>query len=211
MLSNEELLGRLVAEEDATVERKAASDYKDVLKCAVSFANSLPRDFIGIIFVGVRNDGTIEPGIGTDSLQKKINDLLAQAFPPLIYESRVINKDGKNVIAVLTPGSRNRPHFAGPSYIRQGSETVAASPAQFAELIAQRDSLAYELLRWKGKRVKLYERDYAGHRIYAGDMTLVDCNQFYVVLEGKSFPLSKIELSWSNSEKIIAINVTEQW
>jgi predicted HTH transcriptional regulator len=211
MLSDDELIKRLLSEEDALIERKTANDYRDVLKCAVSFANSLPHGFIGLIYVGVRDDGSIEQNIGTDSIQKKVNGLIALIYPPIVYESRVVRVNENNVVAILVPSSSNRPHFAGPAYVRRGSETFAASEEQFAELIAQRNSLAYELLRWKGKHIKLYERDYSGHRVFGGDVMLVDCNQFYVVLENRSYPLGKIEISRGNESKTLAITVTEAW
>jgi hypothetical protein len=58
MLRDEELMKRFFSEEDALIKCKSANDYKDVLKCAVSFANSLPHRFVGVIYVGkeVRED-----------------------------------------------------------------------------------------------------------------------------------------------------------
>jgi hypothetical protein len=41
-LTDEDILLRLTSREDCTVERKAASDYRDCLKTAVAFSNSLP-------------------------------------------------------------------------------------------------------------------------------------------------------------------------
>jgi predicted HTH transcriptional regulator len=59
-LNGRDILLRLTNTEDATVERKTASDYRDCLKTAVAFSNSLPVDDPGIIFVGVGKDGTIQ-------------------------------------------------------------------------------------------------------------------------------------------------------
>lgn len=56
-LADHDILLRLKNIEDSTVERKTANDYRDCLKTAVAFSNSLPVDDPGIIFVGVGNDG----------------------------------------------------------------------------------------------------------------------------------------------------------
>jgi predicted HTH transcriptional regulator len=57
-LTDRDILLRLANTEDGTVERKTASDYRDCLKTAVAFSNSMPVGDPAIIFVGVGNDGT---------------------------------------------------------------------------------------------------------------------------------------------------------
>ena len=90
--------------------------------------------------------------------------------------TKVLVKDGKQFLAVIVPGSEQRPHFAGPSYVRVGSETKVASEPQFQNLIAQRQSKAYEILKWKGKPVALDDRTWPQPK--PGSVILEDCNQF---------------------------------
>ena len=123
----------------------------------VAFANSTPIGYPAIMFVGARNDGTVEdgqPDRNLDSLQKSINTRIQRnVYPSVYYLMRVLTVDGKQCVAVVIPGSAERPHFAGPSYIRVGSESVPASETQFGRLVAERLSKPYEILRWKGRVV----------------------------------------------------------
>ena len=60
MAKNDELLARLNNKEDNFTERKleSAGSY-EFRKTIVAFANSVPENQTGILFIGVRNDGTV--------------------------------------------------------------------------------------------------------------------------------------------------------
>lgn len=213
-LSEQDILSRLTNTEDSTVERKTASDYRDCLKTAVAFSNTLPVDDPGIIFVGVRDDGTVE-GTNLDSLQRKISGEIGKVYPP-IYPQMKVMKDlnGKEFLAVIVRGSAERPHFSGPSYIRDGMQTKEASEQQFERLIAERNSKVREILKWKGSQISLqyppYEQTYHGTTTYKNWVTVsahvLDCNHFYVKLQimppdGSSsrfegYPLANVEVSF---------------
>jgi predicted HTH transcriptional regulator len=60
MLSDQELFLRLSNFEDYFVERKSKGDTRDITKTAVAFANSAPIGYPAVLFVGVKDDGTIE-------------------------------------------------------------------------------------------------------------------------------------------------------
>jgi predicted HTH transcriptional regulator len=62
-LTDADILMRLKNVEDSTVERKTTNDYRDCLKTAVAFSNSLPIDDTGLIFVGVKDDGTVQDAL----------------------------------------------------------------------------------------------------------------------------------------------------
>jgi hypothetical protein len=64
----------------------------------------------------------------------------------------------RHALAVIIPGSESRPHFAGLSYVRSGSESVEASEQQFMEFIAQRNSKAARILLWKHRKVTVINR-----------------------------------------------------
>ena len=112
------------------------------------------------------------------------------------------------------PGSSLRPHFAGQSFIRVGSETRKASESQFAELVAQRQTKSYEILRWKGQDITI-ERTYAGRTgKYPFVAKVIECNAFYVTVrkdEGQiSFSLTKLDISFDDKEKRLKLQIHEQ-
>jgi hypothetical protein len=212
-LTDKDILMRLTNTEDSTVERKTANDYRDCLKTAVAFSNSLPVDDPGIIFVGVRDDGAVEGG-NLDSLQRKVSSELSKVYPPIYPQMKIMKDKGdKEFLAVIVRGSAERPHFAGPSYVRDGMQTREASEQQFGQLIAERDSKVREILKWKGRQITLRypAREYSisgtTHRRpgTAKSTHVVDCNHFFATLqvmdsenhsELAAYPLSKLEVSF---------------
>jgi len=72
-LNEADLLIRLKNCEDAFVERKTAADSKDWLKTVVAFANSAPIGYPAVLFIGAKDDGTIESGpANLDTMQKTL-------------------------------------------------------------------------------------------------------------------------------------------
>jgi predicted HTH transcriptional regulator len=140
LLTDSDILSRLTNVEDATVERKVASDLRDAVKAAVAFSNSLPVTVPGIIYIGVYNDGRIEEQPINEAFLKKVSRELGNIYPPIYPEIHVKEKDGRNFVVVIVYGSPNKPHFAGQSYLRAGTQTILASDQQFEELVAKRNS-----------------------------------------------------------------------
>jgi len=214
-LSDEDLASRLRNYEDPFVERKTAADVNDVTKTAVAFANSLPIGAPGVIFLPVRDDGTVQEGQDLDQLQRNITRRLNRAYPQIPSLYKIIRDDEKQLVAVVIWGSESRPHFSGPSYVRKGSESVEASEGQFNALIAQRNSKVYEILKWKGKRILVNSRVRQPHGwVHDQDRaTVLECNPFYVSLEmGRgsltSIPLDRVELSFVAAEQCLSLEVT---
>jgi predicted HTH transcriptional regulator len=56
--------------QDSFVERKSASDAGDWIRTIVAFANSTPPGRCGVLYIGVRDDGTVEGLANLDSVQK---------------------------------------------------------------------------------------------------------------------------------------------
>lgn len=217
MLTDQELLLRLRNFEDHFVERKSSGDKKkDWLKTVVAFANSVPVGYPAVLFIGVKNDGTIKGTANLDSLQKTFTDEINEAYPPIYYLPRVVESGGKQCLAVIVPGSPNRPHFAGQSYVRKGSKTEKASEKEFDEFIAQRQSKTYEILKWKDKPVT-YALLYIGRaRVEpkaSGECMIADCNQFYVTIRpgtagsADSYPLSRVELSFDHHKSRLKLEI----
>ena len=211
-LKDEDLLLRVRNFEDNFVERKTSGDTKDWLKTVVAFANSTPVGYPAVLFIGVKDDGTPEEKtVNLDSVQKSFSEKVSKAYPLVYYLTKIVNVGGKQVLAVIVPGSADRPHFAGPSYVREGNKSVMASESQFEELIASRNSKAYEILEWKGKTITVGVP--AGHtRAFrvpfdrpSRACTVVGCNQFYVTLEDagrkESIPLSRIQVSFDQQNQ----------
>jgi predicted HTH transcriptional regulator len=222
MLTETELIAKLRNCEDNWVERKTANDTKDVEKTVVAFANSTPIGYPAVLFIGVRDDGSIEdgqPDRNLDSLQKTVNNRIQKnVYPAVYYLITVLIVDGKQCLAVTVPGSDKRPHFSGPSYIRVGSETILASDAQFNQLIAQRLSKPNEILRWKDKvvTVDLLSTQQAinamGRIASTTTFMVADCNAFYVTLKGHSsslttYPLDRIGISYDTEHERLRLEV----
>jgi len=110
-------------------------------------------------------------------------------------------------------GSENRPHFAGQSYVRVGSETKKASESQYEELLAQRQGKAFEILKWKNQDITM-ERTYTGRTSkYPSVAKVAGCNAFYVTLlqanDSVSFALAKVEISFDDKERRLKLQIHE--
>lgn len=118
-LSDAELLIKLKATEDPFVERKTKNDIKDVLKTIVAFANSTPIGQPAVLFIGATDAGHVESSLNFDKAQKEVNKALGLIYPDVFTRQRVFRDSvsGQECLAVLVPGSPERPHFAGPSYV----------------------------------------------------------------------------------------------
>jgi hypothetical protein len=187
-MTDADIISRLTNAEDATVERKTSSDYRDVAKAATAFSNSMPLGESAIIYVGVYDDGRIEESLNLEKLQRNVSGEVGNVYPPIYPQILVREKDGKKFVAVIVQGSANRPHFAGKAYLRDGTKTVSASDEMFQELIDKRSSKTNEILKWVGESVRVNTLAADGNvrhfgRIQASrDMVVLSCNQFYVTL-----------------------------
>ncbi len=185
--TTQELFARLKNYEDPFTERKTEGDWKDCLKTAVAFANSLPNGVPGAMFIPATDHGEVQPGANLDHLQMKISKRLAEAYPQLHYIYRTLNVGADQVLVLLVFGSPNRPHFAGPAYVRDGSQSKNASDQQFQELIARRSSKVEAVRSWVGKEITVdYIRGGIGQRLEQSvDATLEECNEWYLSVKYK--------------------------
>src|SRR5437899_3265401 len=150
---------------------------------------------------------------------------LSKIYPPIYPQMKVMrDANAKEFLAIIVRGSENRPHFAGPSYVRDGTQTVIASESQFEGLIAERNNKAYEVLRWKGKAITFTQpiREYMVHGTTNWtqhkqiSVTVIDCNQHYVSLENvaqasdrASYSLRIVELNYDNARKRLELRLLE--
>jgi predicted HTH transcriptional regulator len=211
-LKDEDLLLRLRNYEDHFVERKTSGDHKDWLKTVVGFANSAPIGYPAVLYIGVKESGEVESGVNLETLQKTLGKKLASAYPRIYYMTRVLAEHGIQFLAVVVPGSENRPHFAGPSYVRVGPETVKASDAEFQRLIDTRSSPVWQLNQWAGKQITLEIVTTYGNLSRRQETTEAEIrfvNQFFVTLAYRgncwSYPLKQLTISWDDRNKRLKV------
>jgi hypothetical protein len=218
-LTDDDILRRRISPEDHFVERKSFGDWKkDALKTVVAFANSLPIGQPGYLFIGVRDNGEVEraePNL--DKIQKSFADELSAVYPRIPYTAKALSENGSSYLVIIVTGSENRPHFAGPSYIREGSQTKAASEEQYRILISDRQGKVRELRQWIGKAVTLEtirarNAPLGPNRAHAFAV-LTDCNQFYVTLGGpdfkRSIPMERVGISWDHNRNHLKLEYEE--
>lgn len=214
-----DLIMRLKYHEDSFVERKPNAS--DLEATVVAFANSVPVGREAIIYVGVRDNGEVIGVDNADSAQKKIRKTCQdKCYPPVHFTTEILPmKDGKVILAVVIPPSMEKPHFTGAAYIREGSESVKATPELYNDLITSRHTKAGELLCYKKQPVTLFTRKRElGRPEFAAvvqgtshrgppreeQCRVLRVTPFYVMLEvtgsGVSFsePLRNVEMSYDN-------------
>jgi len=162
MAKTDELLARLSNKEDNFTERKPNGAKRDELrKTIVAFANSLREGQTGVLYIGVGDDGSVQGVEGTDSLQKTIARICKDnCYPSISPSCSVLHKEGKTILAVEISASEQRPHFAGPAYVRIGSESKAASKELYEELLTSHCGIAGQLLKLKGAIVTVQAIDH---------------------------------------------------
>jgi predicted HTH transcriptional regulator len=214
IITDTDILSRLENLEDSFVERKTEGDSGDWLKSVVAFANSMPVGYPAILFIGVKNDGTVQGLKNPDSVQKSLSNKIASAYPVPYYWTKVLERGGQSFLAVIVPGRDTRPHFAGPAYVRDGSKSIAASEEQFKILMAQRNNVAYELLKWRGKPVSMWQPNKVGSVYhpstgYRSEALVEECNQFYVTLrigqDRVSFSLESFTIGFDHAKNRLEI------
>jgi predicted HTH transcriptional regulator len=217
-LSDEDLIARLKNFEDHFIERKTSGDDKyDWVKTAVAFANSAPVNFPCVLYIGAKNNGEVEEKpVDLDKLQRTFNKEMSFVYPPIPYIPKILNLDGRQCLAVIIPGSAARPHFAGPAYVRVGSETRNASENQYAEMFASRTDKTRKLLEYKGKPVTVVNRQQihgvVSETAWGGLVQIEDCNAHFLTLKQPpnntySFPLNRVDVSYDHEQNRLRIEV----
>ncbi len=219
MPTDEWLLSLLRNGEDHIAERKSGSDKDGWVKTVVAFANSVPIGSPAVLFIGVDSKGNmVEPNTGDawDAFQRdKLFPELDRIYPPVYRIPRTLTDEGgRKCVAVIVPVSPDRPHFAGHSFVRNGSRTDRADELQFQALIAQRSSKVYEIRKWLGQEIICWSvihvangGDRIEHRV---PMIVKDCNTHYVTLQKAhggltSPPLSMVELSLDDEKGVLRL------
>src|SRR5450759_3011141 len=153
----QQLLERLMIRppEDNFVERKPQSvKGHELRQTLVAFSNSLQESETAVLFIGV--DDKTGAALGVDDpekVQMRVGNAGEECYPSIHPSMTVLHLDGKRILAVEVGHSKEKPHFAGPAYIRSGSRSLKASDSIYRDLLTSHCSLAGELLRCKNKTV----------------------------------------------------------
>jgi len=123
------------------------------------------------------------------------------------------------VVAVIVQASHNKPHFAGPAFVRSGSESKKASEEIFNRLIASRNSKARPLLEAmrKGEKVTVFYWSHGRNNRLVGafpypDCAVIECTPHYVEFQSAtSQPISadydRITLKRNHSTNQLQVDI----
>ena len=176
------------------------------METLVAFANSVPPEREAVLLLGVRPDKTPVGVDDGDKLQRSVSDWAKECYPPITVTYEVLpDLASRPVLAVIVRASDERPHFAGPAYVRDGSKTVKASERVYAELIASRNAKARVILEHKrrGKSVTILLIQKADNKVVQRDfeVDIEDCTAHWVTVryvgpgQSQSFPLERVDLT----------------
>lgn len=170
-ITDEQLLRRLADREDNYTERKPDGVRPEEIRQTVcAFSNSLTGGVTAVLYIGIHDKTGAVLGVdNSDTLQRRVREAIDRCYPQITnYAMRVLDVEGKAVVAVTVGSSDNRPHFTGPAFVRRGSESVAASERLFQEMVASRNSKTARILGMRGSVISFQS---IGHRI--GDTTVI--------------------------------------
>lgn len=227
MTTEQRLTARLVTRpsEDNFVERKPQSvKGHELRQTLVAFSNSLPETETAVLFIGVDDKTGALLGVDDpEKVQRRVGESGDECYPAIRPAMSVLDLDGKRVVAVEISYSKDKPHFAGPAYIRSGSRSVKASDNLYRDLLTSHCSPAGELLKCKGKYVTVrtvnkrlgnHYPEWAPGVDREGMATVVNVDPFSVTFHFTQYcdeqctePLSRIELDWDarNNRRLVIV------
>lgn len=145
--TDNQLLGFISEVESHWIERKESfADKEKICKTICAFANDLANsERPGIIWIGLRNDGTIAGVDATDKLLLKIDQIRSdgkiQPLPSM--STRTLKVSGKEVIAiVVAPSSLPPVSYDGRIWVRQAASTQQGNHGDERQLNEKRKSKA---------------------------------------------------------------------
>lgn len=221
--------------EDSLSEKKVESDLKDLLKTLVAFANSVAPGDTAKIFIGEKDDGTVQGVTNAESINQRVAKEAEKIYPPVYYRTEVYERDGKQCLRVEIKHNGQAPHFGGPAWVRQGSQTVKATEEIYQQMVDQRQSKVRVLLQCLNKDVTVegterpetmrLDGNIAGFNqewsVGEHQATIVFVNGHWVTFKvhtsataraEMSEPLEKVLLSWDNQRgrpKVVIKNTTQ--
>ena len=227
MTTEQRLTARLAKRpsEDNFVERKPQSvKGHELRQTLVAFSNSLPETETAVLFIGVDDKTGALLGVDDpEKVQRRVGEAGEECYPGIRPAMSVLDLDGKRVVAVEITHSKDKPHFAGPAYIRSGSRSLKASDSLYLDLLTSHCNPAGELLKCKGKYVTVrtvnkrlgnHYPEWAPGVDREGLATVVSVDPFSVTFQFTQYcdeqctePLSRIELDWDarNNRRLVIV------
>lgn len=120
--------------ETETIEfKKSTGELKEGI---VSLSSMLNKQGHGVLYFGVKNDGTIIGQEIGDATLRDVSQMIASAIKPQIIPTITLEfLDNKNVIKVEASGIEQPYSAFGRYYIRSADEDIELSPNQLAKLM----------------------------------------------------------------------------
>jgi hypothetical protein len=211
--------------EDSLREKKVESDLKDLLKTLVAFANSVAPDDTARIFIGEMDDGTVQGVTNAESISRSVTKEADRIYPPIYYRTEVYEREGRQCVRVDIRHNGLAPHFGGPAWVRQGSQTIKATEELYQQMVDQRNSKVRVLLQWLNSEVTVEGTQRPETMRLDGNMDgfdqewsvgvheakLTAVNTHWVTFDVRNFgsrasaemsePLEKLMLSWDNQRQ----------
>jgi hypothetical protein len=207
--------------EDSLKEKKVESDLKDLLKTLVAFANSVAPGDTAQIFIGERNDGTVQGLTNPDNIQKRIRKEADEIYPEIYYRTEVYEREGSQCVRVDIRHNGLAPHFGGPAWVRKGSETIKATEQLYQQMVEIRLSKVRELPKWLGKSItvswSMAAHGVMGPNWYSVPCDLINVRAHFATFKNKqqqggqkSEPIDWLDLSWDDNANRLQIYVSPQ-
>jgi len=208
--------------EDSLREKKVEGDLKDLLKTLVAFANSVAPDDTAQIFIGERDDGTVQGVTNPDNIQKKVREEADKIFPEIYYRTEVYERDGKQCVRVDIKQNGLAPHFGGQAWVRRGSETIRATEDLYQQMIDLRQSKVRVLVPWIGKGITVkWRKPRREMRLvtlytFQKELAVLKVVNAHWLTFGVQFdsgqvdvsePMENVQLSWDDSEGYLQVVV----
>jgi hypothetical protein len=213
MSREDKLRQRLKHPEDRFTERKSEGvSSEHIRKTLVAFANSLSEGEEGILFIGVSDKGDLSGVENADKLQQTVRNQAGKCYPPIIPHIQVLREKDADIVVVTVYPSKDKPHFAGPAFIRSGSESIPASRELFEELISSRNDKARLLLQHRDQHTSVLLDKLASYNVpFRYRCKVLDCNSFFANFRDESsgihysVSLEKISIQWDNAMNMLLI------
>ena len=198
--------------EDSLKEKKTENDLKDVLKTLVAFANSVAPGDTATLYIGEKDDGTVQGVSNADNIQKKVKDIAAKIYPEIYYKTTVYDRNGKQCVRVDVRHNGLAPHFGGAAWVRRASVTVEATEELYQQMVESRQSKVFALSKWINKEISvLWPKSFmVGDTTvsYKNQATLLVVNAFWITVGvhalskvfEKSESMEKLLLSWDDEK-----------
>jgi hypothetical protein len=218
--------------EDSLREKKLENDHKDLPKTLIAFANSVAPGDTARIFIGERDDGSVQGVSNPDNIQKRVKKEADEIYPEIYFKTEVYEREGMQCVRVDIKHNGLAPHFGGPAWVRRGSETVKATEDLYQQMVEWRLNKVRVLGVWLNKTVTVegtepanpFSRDqsdpygaFAEWSVGTHRVELVTVNPHWVTFRtwtapraDKSEPMEKLMPSWDDTEKRLKV-IVKNW